>query len=289
MDETLARQFVAATNQMYDSLTLYETDRNLERQESNGLLMQSATIGCSLLGNAVYVQALVDDMMTLNERTAENRTNMQAITAVDHFDFFLAAEGRLLEAAGTDSLLITAILDQCREAQQAARRGEFNPFGFRALEDLRHAACGVLAELRDAAYRQPPPPPPGWHLEPPEGWDLVPPPPPGPPPPPPGWHLEPPERWHLEPPEGWDLAPPTPRYRRLKACLKGVCGCVVVGLDASALAGTLGLTAAGSAVSIAVGAAIVDHALGDLRAANEVWTPQLPPQPQRRNPPPAFA
>lgn len=263
MDEPLTRQFVTLTNQMYACLTLYETDRNLGRQESNDSLMQCARIGCFLLGNAVLVQALVDDMMTLNERAAaEVRGDIQAITAAEHFDFFLAGERRLLEAAGTDSLLITAILDQCRGVQQAARQGSFNPLGFRALEDLRHAACRVLAELRDAAHGYGPP-----------GW------------PPPGWA-----------PPGWPPPlPPTPskhsRYPRLKACFKGVCGCVVVGLDASALAGTLGLTAAGSAVSIAVGAAIVDNALSDLRVANQVRlpsvpsVPSVPPVPQRRNPP----
>jgi hypothetical protein len=229
--------------------------------------MQCARIGCFLLGNAVLVQAFVDDMMTLNERAAaEVRGDIQAITAAEHFDFFLAGEGRMLEAAGTDSLLITAILDQCRGVQQAARQGSFNPLGFRALEDLRHAACGVLADLRDAAHGYGPPgwPPPG--LAPPGGLSLPPLPPPG-------------------------SSPIPSRYPRLKACFKGVCGCVVVGLDASALAGTLGLTAAGSAVSIAVGAAIVDNALSDLRVANQARlpsvrpVPSVPPVPQRWNPP----
>ena len=273
MDETLTRKFVTLTNQMYASLTLYETDRNLGRQESNDSLMQCARIGCFLLGNAVFVQALVDDMMTLNERAAaEVRGGIQAITAAEHFDFFLAGEGRLLEAAGTDSLLITAILDQCRGVQQAARQGSFSPLGFPALEDLRHAACRVLAELGDAAHGYGPPgwPPPGW--APPSTLDL----PPLPPTPPPG---SPPIR---------------SRYPRLKACFKGVCGCVVVGLDASALAGTLGITTAGSAVSIALGAAIVDNALSDLRVANQVRlpsvppvpsVPSVPPVPQRWNPP----
>jgi hypothetical protein len=206
--------------------------------------------------------------MTLNERaTAEARGDIQAITAAEHFEFFLTGEGRLLEAAGTDSSLITAILDECRGGQQAARRGSFNPLGFRALEDLRHAACRVLAELRDAADDNGPP---GW---PPPGWA------------PPGW--APPRR-------PLPLSPTPPkqsRYPRLKACFKGVCGCVVVGLDASALAGTLGLSAAGSAVSIAVGAAIVDNALSDLRVANQVGLPSVPPVPsaapipQRWNPP----
>ena len=61
--------------------------------------------------------------------------------------------------------------------------------------------------------------------------------------------------------------PPRRLHRRLRACYAGVCGCLIVGLDASAFAASVGLTAAGTAVSAAVGAAIVDHAIGDLRAA----------------------
>jgi hypothetical protein len=179
------------------------------------------------------MKALLDDAWTLNERSAENRKNLQIITAVDHFDFFLGAEGRLLKAAGTDPSLTTAILQQCREARAAARQGEFNAFRFRnALEELRETVCAEYLELRGATS---------------------------------------------------DPGPSGRRYRRLAACFKGVCGCVVVGLDASALAATIGLTAAGSAVSIAVGAAVVDHALGDLKAlANPrdlppVRPPDLPP------------
>lgn len=232
MDETLARQFVAAANQMYDSLTLYETDQSLGRQESNGSLVQCATTGCSLLSNAAYMQALMDDAWMLKDRVAEHREDMQVITTVDHFEFFLGAEGRLLAAAGADTSLTTVILQQCREEREAARRGEFNVFAhlrFRvALEELRNAVCSVLSELRYATF---------------------------------------------------DPQPPRRRYRRLVACFKGVCGCVVVGLDASALAGTIGLSTAGSAVSIAVGAAVVDHALSDLRAA----------APGRQNPPSALA
>jgi hypothetical protein len=52
--------------------------------------------------------------------------------------------------------------------------------------------------------------------------------------------------------------------RRLASVLNGVFGCVVVGLDASTLAATVGLSTAGSAVSIAVGGAIVSQAIADL-------------------------
>ena len=53
-------------------------------------------------------------------------------------------------------------------------------------------------------------------------------------------------------------------FRRLMSIFKGTCGCAVVGLDASSLARTVGLTEAGSAVSIAVGGAIVGQAVTEL-------------------------
>jgi hypothetical protein len=240
MDEALVRQFVATTSQMYDSLTLYETDRSLGRQKSNASLMQCATTGCSLLSNTAYLQALVDDERTLNQRAAEYSENMRVITGVDHFEFFLEAEARLLEAAGADASLTAVILRRCREARAAAMQGEFNAFRFRdALEELRYAVCSALAELRYATF---------------------------------------------------DPRPLSRRHRRLVACFKGVCGCVVVGLDASALAGTIGLSAAGSAVSIAIGAAVVDHALGDLRIANLAnKLDELNERDERENPPPTPA
>jgi hypothetical protein len=62
------------------------------------------------------------------------------------------------------------------------------------------------------------------------------------------------------------LRPLRPLYRRLLACLIGVSGCVVVGLNASMLATTTGLSVAGSAVSIAVGGAILSQAITDSSA-----------------------
>jgi len=53
-------------------------------------------------------------------------------------------------------------------------------------------------------------------------------------------------------------------FQRLAWIFKGVCGCVIVGLDASSLAPTVGLSASGSAVSIAVGGAIVGQTITDL-------------------------
>lgn len=216
-DEILAHQLVAAANQMHASLTLYETDQRLGRRESDASLLQCATTGCSLLRNVTYVQALIDDARTLNERAADNHEGVQAITNVAQFEDFLEVERHLLDAAGADSSLTAVILHQCREARETARPGEFNSSRFRgALEELSDEVCSVLAELRATTF----------------------------------------------------LPPPRPRYRRLLACFKGVCGCVIVGLDASSLAPTIGLSAAGSAVSIAIGSAVVDHALADLRSAN---------------------
>jgi len=61
----------------------------------------------------------------------------------------------------------------------------------------------------------------------------------------------------------FDQRPPDQLSRRLVAVLKGFCGCVVVGLDGSTLAPTVGLSAAGAAVSITVGGAIVAQAIAD--------------------------
>jgi hypothetical protein len=68
----------------------------------------------------------------------------------------------------------------------------------------------------------------------------------------------------------FDQPPPDQLPRRLASVLKGVCGCVIVGLDASEslrLAPNVGLSDAGSAVSIAVGGAIVTQAITDLSGA----------------------
>lgn len=70
--------------------------------------------------------------------------------------------------------------------------------------------------------------------------------------------------------------PPDQPSQRLAAVLKGVCGCVVVGLDASALASTVGLTAAGSAVSIAVGTAMVGQAITDFSGTRRHRRIRLP-------------
>lgn len=55
-------------------------------------------------------------------------------------------------------------------------------------------------------------------------------------------------------------------FRRLAAVRAGIFGCVVVGLDASSLIATVGLSAAGGAVSMAVGGAIIGQAINDLSA-----------------------
>lgn len=213
MDEILARELVAAANQMHASLTLYQTDLSLGRRDSRGLLVQCATTGCSLLRNPTYMQALVTDARMLEERISIYRTDMQSIMDGGHFEFFLEIEANLLRQAGADPSLIELILKRCRETREAARRSEFDAEKFRgALGQLRDEVCGALTELRRATSDQ-----------------------------------------------------RLPR-RRLRACLIGVSGCVVVGLDASMLAATSGLSAAGSAVSIAVGGAILSQAITDASA-----------------------
>jgi hypothetical protein len=215
VDEILARELVAAANQMHKSLTLYEADRDLGNQEAESLV-QCAVIGCSVLGNGVYVQALVDDARALRGTAANYRRNMHLITGVDHFEYFLQIERSLLELAGADQGLIEIIFEKCRDARREARRGEINVAAFRdALEELRITACGTLIELRNATTNQ---------------------------------------------------RAPQQFARRLGTVLTGCCGCVVVGLDASILAPTVGLSAAGSAVSITVGGAIVAQAITDLAA-----------------------
>jgi hypothetical protein len=217
VDEVLAREFVQATNQMYESLTIYRVDQNLGNQESKRLLVQCATTGCSLLSNDTYVQALMDDARENHNLRRYYRRDKRVITGRAHFEHFLGIERSLLEQAGTNSRLTEEIIGRCREARTATRRGKFDANRFsNALEELRLAVCGVLAELRETTHDQPPP-------------DQLP--------------------------------------LRLVAVLKGVCGCVIVGLDASSLAPAVHLSDAGSAVSIAVGGAIVGQAITDLSGA----------------------
>jgi hypothetical protein len=214
VDEILAREFVISINKMYESLTIYQMEKSLGDRESRQLLVQCAKIGCSLLSNDMYLQALVNDARVLQERRRHYRRDTKVITGRAHFEHFLRIERSLLEQAGTDPELTEAIIVRCREARKATRQDRFDANSFSgALEELRLAVCGVLAQLRGATVDQ----------------------------------------------------PPLSRVsQRLTPVLKGICGCVVVGLDASILAPTVGLSAAGSAVSIAVGGAIVGQAITDL-------------------------
>jgi hypothetical protein len=217
MDEMLARELVAATRQMDESLTLYRVDRSIGSRDSESRLVQSATTGCSLLSNDVYVRALEDDALTFRDRRRRHRKDMQSIMgSSSHFDKFLELEKSLLVEAGTDPRLADVIIARCRDSREAAKNGRFDAGAFRdALGELRLAVCGVLADLRKAALDQ-------------QRQDQT--------------------------------------FRRLAAVRGGVFGCVVVGLDASSLVTTVGLSAAGAAVSIAVGGAIVSQALTDLTA-----------------------
>jgi hypothetical protein len=213
VDEILVREFVIAANRMHESLAIYDADRSRGHLEPRGLL-ESATIGCSLLSNDMYVQALVADARSGQERKWFHRRDVREITGRAHFEYFLGIERRLLREAGMDPEVTEAIINRCRVDRKAPRRGEFDANTFSgALEELRLAVCGVLAELREASFDQPP-------------QDQM--------------------------------------FRRLGSVFTGVCGCVVVGLDASSLAVSVGLSAPGSAVSIAVGGAIVGQALTDL-------------------------
>ena len=217
VDEVLTREFVIAANQMNRSLTIYQYDRSRGHRESRGSLLECATIGCSLLSNEMYMQALVEDARTFQERRRFRHRAMRKITGSAYFEHFLEIEGRLLEEAGTDEGLAEAIIDQCREARKATRHGKFDAYAFnRALLQLRLAVCGVFAELQEATFDQPPP---------------------------------------------YQLS------HRLASVLKGVGGCVLVGLDASILAPAVGLPAAGSAVSTTIGGAIVDQAYTELSGA----------------------
>lgn len=222
MDEMLARGFVIATNEMSESLTLYQVDQSLGNRESRRELVRCAATGCALLSNDAYVEALVGDARALQEQRWRYRKDMRVITGRVHFEYFLRLEKSLLEEAGTDPELTEAIIDRCREARKSTRHGKLGAIAFsRALEELRLAVCDVLAELRKDTFDQ-------------------------------------------QPSEDQLSRPEDQLSRRLAAVLKGVCGCVVVGLDASSLAPTVGLSAPGSAVSIAIGGAIVGQAITDL-------------------------
>lgn len=216
MDEILAREFVIATNKMHESLAIYYADLSRGHREAAGLL-ECAMTGCSLLSNGMYVQALVEDARACQERLWFNRRDVQEITGRSHFEYFLGIERSLLQEAGMDAGVTEALIDQCRAARKAPRRGKFNADAFSgALEELRLAVCSILAELRKATFDE---------------------------------HSQ-----HQ-------------MSRHLASVFKGFCGCVLVGVDASSLAPTVGLSAAGSAVSIAVGSAIVGQAITELSGA----------------------
>jgi hypothetical protein len=213
MEEILAREFVIATNRMHDSLANYYADRSRGNRGAESL-QECATTGCSLLSNDMYMQALVEDARIGQEQLWFYRRHAHIITGRAHFEHFLGIERRLLLEAGMDAGVTEGLINQCRTAREAPRRGKFNANAFSGtLEELRRAVCGILAELREVAHDEP-------------------------------------SQHQLS--------------RRLTSVFKGVCGCVLVGVDASTLAPTVGLSAAGSAVSIAVGGAIVGQTISDL-------------------------
>jgi hypothetical protein len=159
---------------------------------------------------------MVFDAQTLAQSAYEERSAVREIMNIDHFEFFLEAERRLLMEAGVDPSLAAAIIQRCQDGREGASRSEFNTIQFSsALEELRDAVCGILAELRGSIFQQ---------------------------------------------------SSPNRLRRRLRASFEGVCGGVIVGLDATALAVSIGLSTAGSAVSGALGAAIVADAIAALRA-----------------------
>jgi hypothetical protein len=242
VDEVLTREFVIATNQMYRSLTIYDEDRSRRR------LLECARIGCWIFTNDMYLQALVEDARTFQERRRFHRRDMRRITASTHFEHFLEIERRLLEEAGTDRGLTEAIIAQCQEARKATKHGKFDAYAFnRALLQLRLAVCGVFAELQEATFEQRP----SYQLS---DDDIA------------QTEVYEEERAEVERErEEGELRPVD--AHRLASVLKGVCGCVLVGLDASSLAPTVGLSASGSAVSIAVGGAIVGQAITELSRA----------------------
>lgn len=157
MDEILAREFVIATNRMYESLTIYQVDQSRGHRDSRDLL-ECARIGCMLLSNDMYVPALVEDARAFQERRWSYRKDMRVISGRAHFEHFLKIESRLLQEAGTNPSLTDDIIRRCREARKATRHGKFDANAFSgALEELRLAVCGLLADLREPTFDQPPP------------------------------------------------------------------------------------------------------------------------------------
>jgi hypothetical protein len=215
MDEMLAREFVAATRQMDESLMLHHVDLAIGSKSSGDRLIQSATTGCSLLSNEVYVQALVDDARMFANRQRHHRRDMRAIMGDRaHFENFLGLEKRLLIEAGFTHDEADVIVRRCWDARDVARHAKFDAGEFgTALMGLRLAVCRALTEMRKTSL---------------------------------------------------DRQRQQEQSRRLAAVRKGIFGCVLVGLDASSLPATVGLSAAGSAVSIALGGAIVGQAVNDL-------------------------
>ncbi len=144
MDQTLADGLVAQANRMYELLTRYQYDRNSEH------LVECAGIGCSLLQNKIYTQALVSDVRRFQETAVLNSAEVHTAMG-DHFGLFLRAETTLLREAHMDSRLIKVIEQYCEEAQEGVRPGELNADKFRvALEDLRDRVCDVLGDQPDA-------------------------------------------------------------------------------------------------------------------------------------------
>jgi hypothetical protein len=150
MDEMLAREFVAAARQMDESLTLYQVDLAIGSKSSGDRLIQSATTGCSILSNAVYVQALMDDARIFADRQRHHRRDMRAIMGDRaHFENFLGLEKRLLIEAGFTREETEVIVRRCRDARDVARHAQFDAREFgAALTGLRVAACRALTEMR---------------------------------------------------------------------------------------------------------------------------------------------
>jgi hypothetical protein len=238
VDETLVQGLVEDANQMYALLTPYQV---LRREGYGDALVRCATIGCRLLRDKALVQALVDGTRTFQEMAVAHRAEMQELVGVEHFELLLRTETYLLDRAGIDRSLIAVIVRYCREAREGARQGELDADTFRAaLEKLGNQVCKLLepSVTRGGGNRE-------------------------------SRHRSRADHARLRAKHADQVA-----ATQLQACLKGVCGCVIVGLDASTLAATVGLSAAGSAVSIALGGAIVGQAITELLAAQRhgrIW------------------
>ena len=125
MDEMLAHRLVEEANQMYRLLTRYQYDRRSGREDYDDPLVECATIGCSLLGNEVYMSALVSDELRFQEMAEANGEDVRNILmGVDYFGLFLRAETSLLRQAGIDQPLIKIIARYCDEAREGVIRGE---------------------------------------------------------------------------------------------------------------------------------------------------------------------